>query len=59
MFGALRIQVEESKVTTWLTSDIYDPGFRILTEEEICELVQHDDSAEREEEERMTTVWQW
>lgn len=39
LFQELGLTVERDEITTWLTSDLYDPGVQMLTDTEICDLV--------------------
>lgn len=38
-FQQLGLTVESDEITTWLASDVNDPGIQMLTDSEICDLV--------------------
>ena len=44
------------EVFAWLRSDDIDPGFQTYTDDEICELVMQEESAEHEQEQKEDEV---
>lgn len=51
MFEALGVKIETSEIAKWLDSDVNDSGVQIFTEDEICEIVSQDETAEAEDDE--------
>ena len=38
-FQELRYSLDENEISTWLNSDSNDPGFQMMTDDEICDHV--------------------
>ncbi len=45
MFAELRLNLEDEEIASWLESDFNDPGVQILSDTEICDLVNNEETS--------------